>query len=157
LSQGRKESGIPRNGSEKEGVLTHSEIQITCPATEMPKGNVKTPNTQNEVKVEIHYRKGTYYFLASDGRLVPVNRGGARLHLQVATGIFRHEAEKYLDGVKDYYVSHPAEALEIKKRYIREHAGSSMALTEDEVTEVALHGWGKYRQAYARRWRNGES
>jgi len=109
---------------------------------------------QDEVKDSVYYARGTYYFVATCGQLVPVNRHAARVHLRCA-GLTRQEAERYLDEVKAYYVAHPDESLEVKKRYIREGVGRE--LSEDDVTEVALHGWRKIRERDARRWRNGEA
>jgi hypothetical protein len=117
---------------------------------------MRTPNEQNEVKETAYYCRGSYYVAVSGGKLIPVYRHAARDHLIIGCGFSRKEADQHLDEVRDYYASHPEEALEIKKRYIREHAGG-MSLTEDEITEVALHGWRKIRERDARRWRNGEA
>jgi hypothetical protein len=116
---------------------------------------MRPPNTSVDVNhwAEVHHIGRAWLVPASDGRLIRVPRHSARNRL-ITAGFTRAQAEQRLDEVKEYYASHPDEALGIKKRHVRD--STNIPLTEDELTQVALHGRRKQREAYARRWRNGE-
>lgn len=113
---------------------------------------LERPNTSSQVNEQVHYARGAYYVLDADRMLVRVPRHMARVRLISRFGFSRAAAEAKLNEIRDHYVSHPDQAFEIKRRHVRD--STNIPLTEAELTEVASHGWRKYREAAGRRWRN---